>query len=197
MKEYDDFLKGVKAFLKGYNFSKKGGNFIRESENFYEVINFRQDKYSTKEEALFAVNIGVISKKILEHRKFKFFNNLMHNQWQNRLSGLMGNGDLWVDVNKTVHIEGLLKQVERDLTHYVLPSLQQHSDEFYIVEKLWASIESGKILPFNTAEDLLILVVKNFPQRIADAVSLLRSKIKDSNDRLFITEMMRELNING
>jgi len=197
MKEYDDFLKGVKAFLKGYNFFKKGANFIRESENFYEVVNFQRSSSSTKDNALFTINVGVVSKKILDHRKFKFFNNLMHNQWQNRLSGLMGKGDLWVDVNKTVDIDALLKQVKRDLMHFILPALQQHSDEFYIVEKLWASIESGKILPFNTAEDLLILVAKSFPQRIEDAVSLLLSKIRDSNDRLFIAEIVRQLNING
>jgi len=121
----------------------------------------------------------------------------MHNQWQTSLSDLVGRNDFWITVNETVDMDVLLEQIKAEFTLFVLPALQKYSDEYYIVEKLWASIDSGKILPFNTAEDLLILVVKSFPQRIEDAVSLLRSKIKDSNDRLFIAEIMRELNING
>lgn len=98
-------------------------------------------------------------------------------------------------VNKSVNIDELIKKLQNIFIQSVFPALEKHNDEKYVAEYLLAHIVSSKSLIFLTAEYLLIIIANSFPERIDEILGVLRSKAKDSNDRLFISEMLGELGI--
>lgn len=194
MKEFNQFLKSWGIFLSKHNFVRKGYFFINETQEFYQVIHFQKNKYSTPSQIRFTINLGITSKKVLEQKDLKFKNDLMNNQWECRIENLVDdNSFAWMEVNEAQETEELFSKLEVAFNKFVFPALAKLSDGLFLADHLLKVVINHPFFANDTVESLLILTRDYCQDRIGEVLSAVNSEIENSNDSLFVNEVMKDL----
>lgn len=192
MEEYKQLLSAFAMFVKSYGFKRKGNRFIKETPEVFQIVEFQKSKYSTSQEAEFAINIGVTLKKVLQQKKIDFNSNLMYNNWHTRVCR-PGIGDDWHQIKAGDDYKKVFEILKSVFIELIINQFEKNSQIEVLYEKEIIQMKNDSRFVFMTIENILYMTKLYFPERTDEMLVLVFEKAKDSNDRLFINEVLREL----
>ena len=141
---FSNVIKEVAStILKENGFKKQGLNFYRPIDEISHTINIQKDKWNTKEEIRFTLNIGVFSNKYWlsefdydEACKLPKFPNESTSIVRERIGELKLGKDHWYTIESQKLEYALIKELKEDIKKYVLPFLNSITNVNELIQYL-------------------------------------------------------------
>jgi len=181
-KKIDEVISvGVKQYLKDSGYKKSGRCFSKEGDDFIFVIDFQSSQYNEPSNAKFTINVDVV---------FPYF----HEKWTNtplpknlskaaklisrRIGHLMPEGsDYWWEVHPDSNAQEIGSEVQRALSNYALPFLQ----EIDSLNKALELVGSGTKPPYSMYNpDIITAIIHSYNGNIVLARSVL-DELREKN----------------
>lgn len=122
--------EGINSILKTNGFKKKGQNFFKPIGEIGHIINIQKDKWNTKDEIKFTINVGIFSNKYwLSEFDFDKTRNLSpfpkesESIIREHIGELKSGEDYWYSIESQRIERKLIKDIEKDIDRYVIPFL--------------------------------------------------------------------------
>ena len=154
--KFDTIVKeGFTPMLKPLSFKKKSLNYYRQLSEVGHIINIQKSIYSHRNHIRFRINTGIFEPK---------FWSVSHTGQvpdyptepvcliRKTINDLRGRKDLWYEIHNYTDEQKLIKEVQEDIQHYILPFF----DQLDSVEKILSALEKDSNL-LGISFDLLIL----------------------------------------
>ncbi len=176
---YKSLLKSIGKELKAYSFKKNGAQFIQETDAGYNIVHFQVDKYASKEEYRFTVEIGVAPKKLFEVGALDLIGkvDIADCLFRTRLNHLMGRREQWWRLETKDSVEQCFRDIWSGLQDKALPIFTKTATESELVLTMREFIGGS-----DNARDLRLLI------------ALLHSQSIDFSQELRTLESLTRLN---
>ena len=129
--------------LNGLGFKRKGSIIFTAKDDNFAVIHFQSNRYSTKTELTFTVNVGVIIGKLVDPRAYSQclkHPSIVHAQVRLRIGNLLPEKrDKWWTITEDVEIVESSKDFARLMIQTAVPFIQH----FMVIENVISAWEHG------------------------------------------------------
>jgi hypothetical protein len=127
--KFSNVLKeGITSILKENGFKKKGQNYFKSVGEIGHAINIQKDKWNSKDEIRFTINLGIFSEKYWlsefdfdKTHKIPEFPKESESLIRERIGELKYGKDYWYLVEAQKLEWKLIKDIKEDLVNVVLP----------------------------------------------------------------------------
>jgi hypothetical protein len=177
---YKELIKAISFLLKEKGFSRKGSCFYLRQGNNWGLLNFQKSRKSTSSEALFTINIGVCSGRLL-----KFFSPDLLEQkpsidachWRERVGFLLPERqDKWWVIQASEPFDSLADELRVCLVYVAIPAIEQHLSDDQLSSE-WLSGKSPGLTDIQRLINLSVLL------KAAGADSALREVRKELKEK--------------
>ncbi len=182
--KFNNVIKeGVKPILKEQGFKKKGLHFFKSLGPIGYALNIQKDRYNTKAEIKFTINVGIYSELYwlseFDYAKTKVAPEFPKEEeciLRARIGMLKYGRDYWYEVSTERMEWTLVKEIHQDVEQYALP--------FFSIKTNDELIESLKTEEFEFK--LFILLASTNQQEEAQA---LFNKLKKSSAKVHLAHL--------
>lgn len=170
--------KSVSPVLRAHGLSRRNKTFYFQRMSNWGLIDFQKSTKSDTGKVIFAINIGVVSLRLL-----KFFSprdylsivrgtrkpNIWQCQWRVRLGHLVSNTDKWWDVSPATNLQALSSEILGHIQDVGLPELQKFIGDDALRD-LWLDGRSPSLTDFERLRYLSVLLKVIGPTSKLDVV---------------------------
>ena|ERR1700676_1567612 len=140
---YHQVQRETAKLLRPIGFRRKGSMIFTRTEDNFGVIHFQRNPYSTKDELVFTLNVGVIIGKLLDSRAYAKYPSIVHAQVRERIGFLLPERyDKWWTITEEVDIFESSKDFAQLVLEKAVPFVQQ----FMKMENVVCAWEQGNAL---------------------------------------------------
>jgi len=183
----------VQPVLAQAGFSKKGAAFRRSDAEVVQVIAIQKSRKSTTEQIVFAVNLGVASKQLLQREEVDSASVTAEEcHWRQRLSAGDPAGDSWWSVHDARSAQEAATSVAQALHDRGLPAVSILSNDLALRD-LWLSGRSPGLTDVQRLLNLAVLTSRLGPAEDAQEVVQLLKQVYESNPLPAIMNYLRHV----
>lgn len=151
----------IAPVLKGHGFSRKGLTFYINRDGNYGLINFQKSTKSNSDMIIFTINIGVISRRLLqffsaEQRSTDLFVDNCH--WRERIGFMLPTRqDKWWTIEANTSTEHLAEELCEYIVSLAIPEINKYIED-EALRDLWLSGRSPGLTNFQRLMNLSVMV---------------------------------------
>lgn len=176
---YKELTREISAFLRERGFSRSGNCFYVQQAGNWGLLCLQKSRRSTTKEALFTINLGVCSGRLIE-----FFSPEAAEQkpsieachWRERAGFLLPKPkDKWWVIHEVEPLNSLLEELKDFLVQAIIPEIERHLPDEYLCNE-WLS---GKSTGLTDIQRLMNLSVLLKAASAEDKLSEVRKELED------------------
>lgn len=130
MDNYKSILNSVSLVLKEAGYIKKDSTFYLFKDNNWGILNFQKSRDSSKYEAIFTLNIGIVSTALRRNIDRDTSNNKPSTgryHWESRIGRLMPEQkDFWWKYNDSDDLDNIIIDVVTAVKKLAMPAINAH-----------------------------------------------------------------------
>jgi hypothetical protein len=142
--------EGIAPILKKNNFKKKGLNFYKTLGDIGHAIKIQKDKWNSKDEVRFTINIGIFSKPYW-FAEYNYDNEVSHPTFpqehisiiRKRIGDIKYGYDYWYEVESQIIERKVISECVVDCEKYILPYLNSILTQDDLIKYLEANLEKS------------------------------------------------------
>ena len=191
---YSRLLSQVGRYLKAEGFSRRGNSFLLETLDGWGFLVFQKSRKSTRTEILFAINLGVASRRLLEvFKDAAGAVNLADAHWRVRVGSLLPEQrDVWWTIGPSTESQVLFAEIESVMSQSVAQVKGNLDDR--VLRDLWLSGRSPGLTDLQRLMYLSVLLKTIGPARELPGVLVkLREADHGGLERMTIRQHLRRL----
>lgn len=133
LEKYDQLYKDfVVPYFKERGFRTPASNFYIDLGDFRKIVQFQKSQFNSRDHVKFTINVGIFDKLANEEFSDRPYGKKLKSPrpcdciLEKRIGGLLpAHLDKWYQLDENTSIEEVKRNLENDITNYLLPYLNQ------------------------------------------------------------------------
>jgi len=191
---YSRLVSHVARYLRSEGFLRKRQAFLLGRSDGWALVVFQKSRKSTQTEILFTINLGVVSRRLMEFCEDGLgFPNIDDAHWRVRVGYLLPEKrDIWWTITPSTKYEHLLGEVESALNRSIAELKTYLNDE--VLRDLWLAGISPGLTDLQRLMLLSVLVKMLGPaDQLAAVLEKLRGTAQNDLERIGVAQHIRAL----